>query len=294
MIEEPDELAQQTESMLSLGKGSNQGAGDGKVAKKDNKKGQLAAKKPLDGLKNLLQLEYLTPESVDLYKMLAKRQPFTFKMYKAQDGKTGDESIGELPLLFFWIRKPATTVYSKSTGTKGMRSLVEELTSIDINRMSRRDVEFLLKEKGGGGRMILDQACSPIPIEPPRAPSSPAGSARSKNTSSKKDIDPEEMKKVEESYQTKIEELNLAVLNLENENSELKMLLEMSQQTAGRTRNNRVSFSTMRSNEFQKVGQIGQKKPAPPNLANYKMKKQARQDNVTGDVSPPNKEFNES
>ena len=155
--------------------------------------------------KNLLQLECLTSESVDLYKMLAKRNPFLFKMYQTITGKTGDETVCELPMLFFWIRKPPETKYSKITNTKGIRGLVEDLTGIDINRLSRRDVEYLMKDRGN--KTILDQASSPIPFIPERTPSSPASEFfKSKNTGDmiselKTEINLQELQTMQENYQ---------------------------------------------------------------------------------------------
>jgi hypothetical protein len=154
------------------------------AGKKEPAKTPAVAKKPEN--KNLMELDFLTSESVDLYKLLAKRPPFTFKMYKSPTGKTGDETVCELPVLFFWIRKPPDTVYSKTTNTKGMRSIIQEYTSIDMGHMSRREIEYMLKDRGG--KTILDQACSPIPIIPPRPPSSPVGGRRA-SVKSKSTVD---------------------------------------------------------------------------------------------------------
>jgi hypothetical protein len=171
-----------------------------------------AVKKPEN--KNLMELDFLTSESVDLYKMLAKRPPFTFKMYKSPTGKTGDESVCELPVLFFSIRKPPDTVYSKTTNTKGIRSIIQDFTGIDMGHMSRRDIDYLLKDKNA--KTILDQACSPIPILSPRPPSSPVGgrraSVKSKSTVDKSgevkadaSINMEELLEQQENFQYDLE-----------------------------------------------------------------------------------------
>jgi hypothetical protein len=151
----------------------------------NSKKGQQQSTVNKVVSKSLLELDSLTSESIDMYKMLAKRSPFVFKMFKNPDGKTGDESVCALPLLFFWIRKPPNTIYSKTTNTKSISVLVQDLTSIDIKKMSRRDIEYLMKDKMIN--TLSDQACSPIPIEiqvptqRPLPPSSPA-SHKSKST----------------------------------------------------------------------------------------------------------------
>ena len=92
----------------------------------NNPKGKQIATKI--NFKNLIDLDNLVTESVDMYKMLAKRTPFSFKMFKNSDSKIGEETVCELPLLFFWIRKPPNTIYSKNTNTIGIKTLIENFT----------------------------------------------------------------------------------------------------------------------------------------------------------------------
>jgi hypothetical protein len=175
--------------------------------KKDVKATPAAAVKKVPESKSLMEVDFLTSESVDMYKLLAKRPPFTFKMYKSPTGKTGDETVCELPVLFFWIRKPPDTVYSKNTNTRGIRSLVKEITGIDTAHMSRKDIEYMIKDRGVRG--ILDQACSPIPIVLSRPPSSPAGgnrrtSIKSRSTmggEAKPEVNIEELLEQQENFQ---------------------------------------------------------------------------------------------
>lgn len=116
----------------------------------------------------LVKLSDLTSESYQMYGMLSKRAPFTFAMYKTQDTKAKENNVCKLPLLFFWIRKPWVYKYDKNTGSESIRGIVEDLTGINIEKLSRSDIDRLLSDVADTVSLKVDSSTSPVMFEAPR------------------------------------------------------------------------------------------------------------------------------
>ncbi len=68
-------------------------------------------------ISNWLKFGDLTEDSKNIYEMLSKRQPLTFPMHKEMTLKTSNsETIGNLPIMLFWARKPIINRFEKNTG----------------------------------------------------------------------------------------------------------------------------------------------------------------------------------
>ena len=152
-----------------------------------------------------LRLNELTGESVENYELLSKRSPFMFDVFKSSGSKSGAESVCKLPLMFFWTRSPIIEKQDKNTGCQTIKDIVENLTGLDIEKMTKEEIEMKMNPK----KDVKDDACSPIPQPtPPPPPSqrpfSSVSSAivkKSELTASKEDISNEEFQTMQENYQ---------------------------------------------------------------------------------------------
>ncbi len=184
-----------------------------------------------------LRLNDLTEESTSNYGLLSKRIPYLFDMYNTrQTLKTKDgESVCKLPLMFFWIRKPESLKMDKSTGSENLKDIVEDYTGFDITQITREEIQKKCEKPKVTEK--LDRACSVMTVanEPlvevvrevvvERRMSSPVIAMTPKNydvIDVKPDLSNEEITAMQETYQLKIDELNLNIYRLENEVAELR------------------------------------------------------------------------
>jgi hypothetical protein len=185
-----------------------------------------------------LRLNDLTEDSTANYAILSKRSPFLFDMYNTrQTLKTKDgESVCKLPLMFFWIRKPASLRMDKCTGSETLKDIVEDYTGFDITQISREEIQKKCEEPVVQPK--LDRACSPmsgveevgdreaevVAVVTERRMSSPPVALTPKFDliEVKQDLSNDEITAMQETYQLKIDELNLNIYKLENEVAELR------------------------------------------------------------------------
>ena len=151
---------------------------DGKSREKEKEKAdgsKTSRKKEKD---SVLKVHNLTAESSQMYSMLSKRAPFTFTIHKSEG--VNKEEVGKLPLMFFWVRKPWLFKADKNTGTKTVKDIVAELTGLDVDKVSRAEIEKLLQETPLVTR--VEAASSPINFPPTRPPSTPVGTHKKRIT----------------------------------------------------------------------------------------------------------------
>ena len=217
-----------------------------------------------------LRLNEFTDDSNSDYGILSKRTPFLFDMYNTRvtNKIKGGDTVCKLPLMFFWIRKPSVLKLDKCTGSETLKDIVEDYTGFDIEEITRDEIQKKFNEKPE----VLDVhevACSPMPIEeePPKPPviesertvSSPTVALTPKQydvIEVNQSVPNDEIITMQETYQLKIDELNLAIYKLENENANLKSINEM---------------KTLEANRKEKYKQSKNANPPPPKEKLQKM-----------------------
>lgn len=193
-----------------------------------------------------LRLNEFTDDSNSDYSILSKRTPFLFDMYNTRvTNKSKDcDSVCKLPLMFFWIRKPSVLKQDKCTGSETLKDIVEDYTGFDIEAITRDEIQKQFNDKQEVPE-VHEVACSPMPVEEPpakpvepeRSVSSPAISLTPKQydvIEVNQSVPNDEIITMQETYQLKIDELNLAIYKLENENANLKSINEMKTLEANR------------------------------------------------------------
>lgn len=168
-----------------------------------------------------MNFKELSEESLSLYDTLSKRTPITFPILKEKClNKASKDSIGNLPLILFWIRDPSLKILDKNTNTQSVRDIVEELTGFDISKTNRDEINKLIR------RDLQDACCSPLPLEQNRPPSSSSNKLKIniEEMDELKNKYNKELKALQETHQLQINELNLTISELEDEITQLRSI----------------------------------------------------------------------
>jgi hypothetical protein len=171
--------------------------------------------------KDWINFKELSEDSQSLYESLSQRPPITFPIVTEKSSqKLNKDSIGNLPLILFWIRDASLKILNKNTNTQCLRDIVEDLTGFDINKTSRDEIDKLIKHD------LHDACCSPMPKDYLRPPSTQSDKIKIniQEINDLKNKYNNELKAIQETHQLQINELNLTISELEDEITQLRLI----------------------------------------------------------------------